>query len=202
MVIDYQNIHLSGHGKFCPEGVAIHESLIHPLYFANQVILGRKAAMNARGTDPGDVSLTLVDTYRGLPTNKEQPDHYRRSLAQRSEWTRDRRVSVTYRPLKYRWEDGQRVAREKGVDVLVALAVVRLVQSGDYDLVILAAHDSDLEPALEQSVTAANVQEGRVKLETAGWQDCKRLKAGPGATLWHTFLRGDSFVRARDLKQY
>ena len=108
---------------------------------------------------------------------------------------------MTYRPLKYYWEDGQRVAREKGVDVLVALAVVRLVQAADYDLVILAAHDSDLEPALEQAVDAEPVKDGRVKLETAGWRNCKRLKAN-GSTLWHTFLQGDGFVNSRDRKAY
>ena len=60
VVIDYQNVHLSGHGQFCPTGVAKHESLVHPLYFANQVLLARKNAMTARGSDPGDAALELV----------------------------------------------------------------------------------------------------------------------------------------------
>lgn len=67
---------------------------------------------------------------------------------------------MTYRRLKYYWGDGQRVARENGVDVLVARAVVRLVQAANYELVILAAHDSDLEPALEQAVDAEPVKDG------------------------------------------
>ena len=47
---------------------------------------------------------------------------YRRTQAQKSEWTRDRRVEVNYRTLRYHWERGERIAQEKGIDVLVALA--------------------------------------------------------------------------------
>lgn len=201
VVIDYQNIHLTGHDEFADRTTAKHTTLVHPLHFANQLILARSNAMTARGGDPGNISLELVDTYRGLPTNAENPRQYRRSQLQMSEWTRDRRVSVTYRPLQYFGPIGQRISREKGVDVLVALAVVRLVQSGDYDLVILAAHDSDLEPALEQSVTTEAVKDGHVRIETAGWKGRKRLRAGR-STLWHTFMLDEHFSNSRDTRVY
>lgn len=122
---------------------------------------------------------------------------YRRNLAQKSEWTRDRRVQVTYRALKYYRDGSECVAQEKGVDVLIALELVRSADHGDDDLIILASHDTDLEPALD-----AALESGRAKIETAGWHNRKRLKPTGSPRLWHTFLGGEQFVRARDRKDY
>lgn len=140
--------------------------------------------------------------FRGLPGNKQQPDFYRRNQAQKSEWTRDRRVEVSYRPLKYTYDhDGYWTAQEKGVDVRVAIEVVKATDSGDFDVVILAAHDTDLEPALEYALGSENVRSGRVQIETAGWVNCKRLMI-PGSPTWHTALNEVHFVRSRDRKEY
>src|ERR1700722_1686624 len=144
VVIDYQNMHLTARGQFTPQGTPTHHSLLHPLYLANQIL-------QARGTSkqpPQQVALAKVNVFRGLPSNNHDPRGYSRSQAQRAEWTRDHRVKVAYRPLRYQPEHGTLVPREKGVDVLVALKLVELSQSSAYDLVILAAHDTDLEPAL------------------------------------------------------
>src|SRR5450830_2096128 len=100
------------------------------------------------GTPATPLRLDNVVVYRGLPSNAENPNAYRRNQAQKSEWTRDRRVEVNYRPLKYNWANGHRVAQEKGVDVLVALDLVRSADRGGFDVLVLATHDSDLEPAL------------------------------------------------------
>lgn len=205
VIIDYQNIHLTGHGEFCPPGVAKHESLVHPLHFANQLIQARKLARRAKGLDDDSTlpsTLTRVAVFRGLPGNRQQPDFYRRNLAQQSEWTRDRRVDVRYRPLKYTYDSyGDWTAQEKGVDVQVALEVVRAVQSDQYQVVILAAHDTDLEPAIEYALDSEPVKAGRVEIETAGWTNCKRLRI-PYRPTWHTYLDGAAFVRARDRKDY
>lgn len=65
--------------------------------------------------------------------------------------------------------------QEKGVDVLTALDAYRKAVQGTYDVVILASHDTDLIPVLETYDTDRNESSGR--LETTGWQGCKRLKA-------------------------
>lgn len=54
--------------------------------------------------------------------------------------------------------------QEKGVDVLCALALVRRALSSDVDLVILASHDSDLVPAIDEVLTL-----GTAKVETFSW---------------------------------
>ena len=39
VVIDYQNVHLTGHGLFaCSRYAPAHEALVDPLLFANQLI--------------------------------------------------------------------------------------------------------------------------------------------------------------------
>jgi NYN domain len=56
--------------------------------------------------------------------------------------------------------------REKGVDVLCALAAVREAQNVATDLVILASSDSDLAPALDEVRHL-----GTAKVETFCWYD-------------------------------
>lgn len=134
-------------------------------------------------------------------------------------WERDARVRVTLRPLKYDYQrdtsgalvvgpDGKRLARgkprEKGVDVLCALALVREVAKPDVDVVILASRDSDLQPALDEALLLESAD-----LETTTWYDpdqpgrCRPLR--PGDTkrrLWNTALREADFQLCWDRNSY
>lgn len=150
IIVDYQNIHLTAHDKW-GQGAPTHESLIHPLHYGRQVIGHRNYSKKRQGVCSDPAQLAGVVAYRGLPSNNFDSTAYRRSMAQRSEWTRDRSVEVKYRPLRYL--QGQ--PREKGIDVLIALHLVRAAQSGQYDLVILASHDTDLEPAVDEAAALA-----------------------------------------------
>lgn len=174
VVIDYQNIHLTAHGRFCLTSEPKHECLIHPVHFANQVLDARLSARAVAGLGLEErPNLTTVNAFRGLPSNKYQPESYRRNQAHKSEWTKDRRVEVIYRPLRYNFAgDGSWEAQEKGIDVQVALQVLRLTQTGRYGLIILAAHDTDQEPTLEYAMQLPEVQSGAVLIETAGWHQC------------------------------
>lgn len=138
VVIDYQNVHLTGHGLFAAtRHLPKHETLVDPLHFSNQLIAARNT-----GQDAGfaDAVLRRVLVYRGQPSQEHDANGYARSLAQMAQWERDRKVRVTLRPLKYeymRGADGRHATdvhgnkivtgppREKGVDVLCALALVR-----------------------------------------------------------------------------
>lgn len=195
VLMDYQNIHLTAHDHFAPTGTPKHETLVHPLHFGNQVIAARNVEAMRPDRMTEKMELGRVVVYRGMPSNKHNPKSYQRSQAQRSEWTKDSRVEVVYRPLRYHNEGGQMVAREKGVDVMLALALVSAARLKDFDVVVLASHDTDLEPAIDEAVGC-----GGPVIETVGWHNCKRLR--PAVTVWHTFLKGDSFVRCRDRKQY
>lgn len=201
LVVDYQNIHLTAHGLWMP-GEPVHHALIHPLHYAHQVLakrnLIRRLVCEQKSLQFEQAELASVTVYRGLPSNEHDRTAYRRSQAQKSEWTRDRRCVVVYRPLKYyRRDDGGFDVKEKGIDVLIALKLVTLAaQTPEPGLVILAAHDTDQEPALEMAVGLAG---GRV--ETTGWMDSKRLRV-PGKALWHTQLGEEEFYRSIDRKDY
>ena len=202
VVVDYQNIHLTGHGLWCPGSEQAHLCLIHPLHYANQVLTQRnlikRLVCDRDGLDFEPVTLGDVRSFRGLPSNRHDPSNYRRSLAQQSEWTRDARSRVHLRPLKYYPLGGGRFdIKEKGIDVLVALELVKIAAALPAgDIVILASHDTDQEPALE---LACQLAAGQV--ETTGWMNSKRLRA-PGVSVWHTQLEEQAFIKARDLKTY
>jgi len=135
VVIDYQNVHLTGAGLFQPNA-PLHDCLVHPLHYSNRLINVRN--QNQRAGQP-EATLEKVLVYRGLPSSQIDAKPYARNLAQRTEWERDARVTVTLRPLKYTYQrtaDGRKATddrgvpvvtgrQEKGVDVLCALALMR-----------------------------------------------------------------------------
>lgn len=194
VVIDYQNIHLTARDLFAPPGLPAHECLIHPLWFAEQVIAVR--ATRQRDETQQRAVRTAVRVFRGSPSNAHDPYVYAISQRQRSEWTRDKRVDVVYRTLRYPRDWPHKPAQEKGVDVLVALKVVRAALDPRFDVVILASHDTDLEPALEIAVG-----DDRAKIETAGWHGARVLRPS-GTRLWHTALAEADMDKTRDQFNY
>ncbi len=193
VVMDYQNIHLTARDCYAPYGTAAEHVLIHPLLFAERLVSKRNSLVQRYSQEHQGAELTAVLVFRGAPGNQQQPRLYAITQAQRSEWTRDSRVSVHYRPLKY---VPGKPTQEKGIDVLVALTLVEAAQSDHYEVVVLAAHDTDLEPALDFADRG-----GRVKIETAGWDGSRRLRV-PGKSFWHTSLTGADMVHTRDRKDY
>jgi hypothetical protein len=214
VVLDYQNMHLTGHAlydstRFGPK----HDCLLDPLAFAVNLADTRNARQRA-GHPHAEVASVLV--YRGLPLQQYEPKAYARSLAQQANWERDRRVKVHLRPLHYRPRydsqgtpmldaDGKKIieeVREKGVDVLCALALVREAASPTNDLVILASHDTDLEPALDEAL-----RQGNAKIETCQWVWSSRLRhtkqlRPSGRNVWNTRLGESEFRRSWDLTNY
>lgn len=189
VIIDYQNIHLTARDTFAPHGTPAHETLVHPVKVAEELT----ARWNELNPDE-QAELATVHAFRGAPSNKQQPELYRATQRQKSEWTRDRRLQLVYRTLRYTNRPNV-PPREKGVDVLVALNLVKLAASGDYDVVVLAAHDTDLEPALEMALA-----DGGATVATGGWLGCKVLARN--LKLRHLVLDGAAFIRTRDRRQY
>ncbi|MDG4763110.1 hypothetical protein O7632_03135 [Solwaraspora sp. WMMD406] len=161
--------------------------------------------------------LHKVLVYRGEPSPDHDPSGHRRNQMQKAEWERDPRVSVTLRPLKYRYHydeygkpasdpSGKRIVigtpQEKGVDVLCALAMVREARREEVDLVILAAQDTDLIPALDEALLL-----GTAKIETFSWYEPNkphgRQQLRPSVRqIWNTRLRHTDFLNCRDTTDY
>ncbi|MDO5066409.1 MAG: hypothetical protein Q4D96_03925 [Propionibacteriaceae bacterium] len=211
IIMDYQNIHLVGHDTFSSRTQPLHETLIDPLKFAQQLVLARNAAQKP-GYEKAVLGKVLV--FRGLPSNEHDPHDYARSLRQKAQWQRDKQVKVVFRPLRYRLERDAAShpildinekpiileKREKGIDVLCALALVREARQPGNRVVILASHDSDLEPALDEAVALS-----RAKVETMRWDSpgrhTKQLRC-ERQRLWSTRLDERAFHASRDLTPY
>lgn len=200
--MDYQNVHLTAAGLYRDRDEPKHYSLISPCRYASELIRTRNL-IQWEGYPHATLDRVLV--HRGLPSPEHNPDAYRRNQAQREQWQQDPQVEVTLRPLKYnhvRGPLGREVvsSREKGIDVLCALAVVLEAQSPEIDLVILASQDTDLLPAIEEVLTS-----GSAKVETASWFDAEqpdRSRELRIRGIWNTRLRRDSFQASIDHTDY
>jgi len=215
VVIDYQNVHLTGHGLFASTRyLPRHETLVDPILFGT-LLLRTRNQLQREGMAHAVLRRVLV--YRGQPSPEHDRAAYSRNQAQKAHWERDKRVQVTLRPLKYEYEraadgwpatdaDGRKIVvgkREKGVDVLCALAAVREAQDPATDLVILASSDSDLAPAIDE------VQRlGSAKVETFCWYDADtrcgyQLHPSDRARrVWNTRLGEAAFRASWDLTDY
>jgi uncharacterized LabA/DUF88 family protein len=198
VLIDYQNIHLTARDVFAPPGTRAEDTVVHPLAFAEKLVEIRAASQHV--STQRQTRLEAVRVYRGAPSNHHEPTLYSVAQRQRAFWTRDPRVIMTYRTLRYPDNWGSATCRErpreKGIDVLLALDLVDLAAAGTYDIVVMATNDTDLEPAIERALSKR-----RAKIETAGWQGARRLKP-QGQNVWHTYLSGCDYVAVRDRRTY
>lgn len=216
VIIDYQNVHLTGHGRFdATRHGPKHEALVDPLHFSNQLLSVRNSRQR-QGHE--SAVLRYVDVFRGEPSADHDPRAYARNQAQKAQWERDARVGVTLRPLKYRYQrdaqghpirdpqTGIKVPsgppQEKGVDVLCALALVRRALSSDVDLVILASQDSDLVPAIDEILRL-----GTAKVETFSWylpgQPSFELRpTDRSQRIWNTRMNESNFLSCIDRNRY
>lgn len=211
VVMDYQNVHMTGADGFEPSKQR-HESLIHPYRYAQALIAERNSRQK---TDEYVAELARVRVFRGLPSPDHDPTAYARNMAQKSQWERNFMIRVTQRPLKYDYQwgsDGKKLCdiygnplvagkREKGIDVLCAITVVEEAAHHDCDLVILASQDSDLLPALELAQA-----KGQAKIETASWYVPNNHAASKELRLerrlWNTRLNRGAFTQSLDPNQY
>ncbi len=205
VIIDYQNMHTTGVQSFQPQANQ-RDFPLNPLKFGEALIQFR----NSRVTDSSLLAeLTGVEVYRGLPSPIHDPRDHASNIEQKTKWMQDPRVIVTQRNLKYDmrpsyYPDGTpkkySSKAEKGIDVLCALAIMRNVASTRVDLVIIASHDSDLEPAIEEAHSLSN----GTKLETVSWFN-PSLKSGrtrmnpkTSSPIWHTPLGFEVYSASLD----
>lgn len=205
VIIDYQNMHTTGVQSFKPQAKP-RDFPLNPLKFSEALIQFR----NSKVIDETLLAeLTAVEVYRGLPSSTHDPRAHATNLEQKGKWMRDPRVVVTQRNLKYdltpsQFPDGtpKRYSSkiEKGIDVLCALAIMRNTTSEKIDLVIVASHDSDLEPAIEEAHALTN----GTKLETVSWFNPEykagRTKMNPktSSRIWNTALSFEVFLASLD----
>ncbi len=190
--VDAQNFYRSAKRAFFEPEEPVRNGQFHPR------ALGEHLASRDSGR-----TLEEVRVYTGRPGGFLQPRAHAANLRQCQAWERDG-CYVFSRPLRYphRWPHnagGQR-PEEKGIDVAIALDMVRLAMSGSYDIAILCSADTDLVPAVEAVLDGG----GGHRVEVAGWraEHYRQRLSLKGRRLWCHWLRRADFDAVRDDTDY
>lgn len=149
-VFDYQNMNLVGSTLFAPQ-IGVGRNFVSPIKIAQAVIGGQLS------------EILDIRVFRGLPSNQREPKKYALNMRQKSLWEKDGPVSVHHVPLKYRWNDLP--PQEKGVDVLAAVHLFEMSESGEFDVLYLCSHDSDFIPVIK-----VILELGRTQIISVGWR--------------------------------
>lgn len=147
-------------------------------------LLGR--LLTGRGLD--ERTLLQVRVYRGRPDADRDPRGYAAAGRQCDTWRRQPGTKVFTRTLRYPPDWPSEKAREKGVDVALAVDFVAMAVRGEYDVGILMSADTDLRPALE---FVSDLPGARPRCEVAAWSapigHSRRLSV-PGHKVWCHWL--------------
>jgi hypothetical protein len=154
--IDWQNCFRSAQDAFGPGT----NGNVNPLALARHL-----AADRAPGQPPGQ--LVHVDVHSGVPSQQHDSKSFAARMAQHAAWSGlDACLTVFPRSLAYRFRQGLVIPQEKGIDVAVAVGMVRRsLIDGSCDVTILVSADTDLLPALDLIA----VSKGATSIEVAAW---------------------------------
>lgn len=223
VIIDYRNVHLTAHDVF-GRGQEKHESLIHPRRFA-QIGIRRRNEVQREGYPLAELAGVIV--FRGLHHVDHDWEQHRRCLDQATQWRADG-ATVELRDLKYKYQvgadrrpvldiHGKKTPigrpKEKGIDVLCALACVRQALRADVDLVVLASRDTDLVPALDEVYDLHRESpDEAARIETFSWFNRNaraeetftfgNLRPSGSRRIWNTNLDRSCYEAALDRSDY
>ncbi|MCC6855733.1 MAG: NYN domain-containing protein [Microbacteriaceae bacterium] len=189
--IDYENVHRTGHGLFERFGSPLYESVVDPVLIAERLASKRPRACELMG----------IWIYRGRPAPTVQPVPSSANDLQAQSWETDPRVRLTRRDLKYEWHDDDTfTAREKGIDVALAVGLTESALDRAFDAAIVFSGDTDLLPALDLVF-----KRRLVNLEIAAWSGQKPLwfpdllnSTPPRRLPYCHFLSDQDFRECRD----
>jgi uncharacterized LabA/DUF88 family protein len=197
--VDYQNTYRRARDSF-------GDHRLDP-FNVGQVHPGRLASLlttKGRRVDPKR-RLDEVRVYRGEPDARHDALAEAACKRQVEYWRSQAGVSAVTRPLHYqpiKWRAGRPAAweaREKGIDVRIALDMAMGAVRDTYDVAVLVSADTDLVPALEV------VLEVGKRVEVASWRPDRghgsRLEL-PGRNLWCHWLDRRDFEDVSDATDY
>ena len=185
--IDYQNVHGWARRQFFSYGCNPAEGHIDPLRTAQHLCERRRR----------ESSLKQVRVYRGRPNPGRQPGSAGANDRQAAAWARSPLVEVVRRNLYYPQDYPTSPAVEKGIDVAIAVDMVRLAVRQELDVAILFSSDNDLLPAIE---TLMN--ERLCHVEVAAWERGHRLRLGDTQSPWCHNVNRATFETLRDSSDY
>lgn len=196
--IDYQNVYKQARKAFS-RTTTPDEGQVYPRR------LGLLLTDRGRALDTSR-ALEAVHVYRGEPTAKHDRKGQAACQRQVRYWASQALVDPWTRPLHYYPTDkkdwqGNQVweAREKGIDVRLAVDMVLGAKRDEFDVAVLFSCDTDLVPALD------GVLAERKRCEVAAWKSptewSSRLDADT-RKLWCHWLDETDYDRCRDPADY
>ena len=131
----------------------------HPNY--DVVALARRVC-EAQGWN-----LSRVHFYTGVPPRDKSPK-WRGFWKSKLRHMRRRGAVVFSRDLRYRrTPDGTERPEEKGVDVRIAVDIIRAVLRGECEVVLVFSQDQDLSEVAKEIPAIARERRGRIKIASA-----------------------------------
>lgn len=112
--------------------------------------------------------------YTGIPEHAEDP-HWHQFWSNKLRRMGWQGVKVFSRPLRYRDElvtllgaqTTVRIAREKGIDVRIAIDVIRLALNREYDVALIFSQDQDFMEVADEVHEIANEQGRKIRVACA-----------------------------------
>lgn len=153
--------------------------------------------------EPPGRELTQVRVYTGRPSSSRDPKTYGAHMRQCARWAKDRDVVVVPRSIRYPRNWPSEPAQEKGIDVHLAVDLVRGYVADEFDIGIVASTDTDLLPAIE-ALFELDRRKGYEPVEVCAWQsgdNPKQLRMG-ARKLWCHPLERKQYNHVRDLTDY
>src|SRR6266536_2805539 len=134
--LDYQNVYRRARDAFCLPLDPATCGQVSPIALARLI--------TSRGT--GDRVLHGVRVYRGQPDSLRDPKGYAANFRQCDAWRIEPLTTVTTRTLRYPLNWPVEHAQEKGIDVALAIDLVVMAMTGEFDIGVLMSTDTDLKP--------------------------------------------------------
>jgi uncharacterized LabA/DUF88 family protein len=198
--IDYQNAYMRARDAFGDSSTG-NDFTFGQIFPRRLGVLLRQRSEDAGKTR----ELTEVRVYRGEPDAQRSPSGQAACQRQVRFWNAQGLVRAFTRSLDYRataWTDGvptQWEIREKGIDVMIAVDLVRGALNDEYDVAILMSADTDLLPAAEAVVDARKWIEFAAWRPDVGYASHLRLNGQPS---WCHHLRRPDFEVLSDPADY
>lgn len=193
--MDWQNVTMDARRAFCERPYQPWDGQLDPIKYGRHL-----AAQMPLGTDDPR-ELVQVRVYRGRPHSEKDPKTHAAHMRQVEAW-KTLGVEVITRDLRYPRAWPKEKAEEKGIDVALAIDVVRLAINQELDVAILATTDSDQKPVLEAFHEMQLPHSPIVEVST--WRSpsfSKKLQI-KGRHVWSHFLDQDVYARVRDRRDY
>lgn len=190
--IDEKNVYRDARKAFFETYDTSPHGQFHP------VLLGQALAARTKAPEP---QLVDVRVYTGRPDGSLDARTYGAHMRQCSTWEKGVGVTVKWRPLRYPWGGGP--PEQKGIDVQMAVDMVKLYIQDAYDVAIVASTDTDLLPGIE-ALYELDRGLGIAPVEVSAWSSNrmhKRLRVS-GHPLWCHELAFRDYQKVADLTDY